>query len=170
MKCIIAGSRTIKDYRVVRQAIKQSGWGTEITEVVSGTSEEDVEAARFDDRKLNVDVLGAQLAMLEDIPVKYFPADWDNLSAPGAVIRYRKDGTLYNSKAGPDRNERMAAYGDRLILIWIGDPKKSKGRADMLRRAKAHGLRIYEHIVKTAATELRGQHDGPGARARRCNP
>lgn len=128
MKCIIAGSRTIKDYRVVREAIKRSGWGEEITEVVSGASEADVEAARFDDRRLNVDVLGAQLAIVEGIPVKYFPADWDK----------------YGKPAGPIRNEAMAKCADALILVWDG---QSRGSKSMLNIARRYGLRVYECIA-----------------------
>lgn len=128
MRCIIAGTRTIKDYRVVRQAIKESGWGEQITEVVSGAHEGHVDKARFDNAYLNVDVLGAQLAMLEGIPVKYFPADWGK----------------HGKSAGPIRNEQMARYAHALILVWDG---VSRGSKDMLERAIAHGLRYFVYEV-----------------------
>lgn len=136
MKCIIAGTRTITDYELVAQAIADSGWQDEITEVVCGASEGQVEFAQeafaagvpsgiF---KFNVDILGALLAIANGIPVKHFPPDWNT----------------YGKPAGPIRNEQMAKYANALILIWDG---KSKGSASMKRLAKQHGLRIYEQVV-----------------------
>lgn len=115
MKVIIAGSRHIHDYLVVAHAVAKSGWRDEITQVVSGKAR-------------GVDTCGIHWAVLKDIPVRAFPADWDT----------------YGNAAGPIRNEQMAEYADALILIWDG---KSKGSAGMKRLAKARGLRIFEHIV-----------------------
>lgn len=154
MKCIIAGSRTITSFDVVNWAVYESGWSMQITEVVCGDSEEnvktasahrhDVDAAKY----LNVDILGALWGIISGVSVKYFPADWDNIQVPGAVIRYRRDGKSYNAKAGPDRNEKMAEYADALILVWTG---QSKGSGNMLAQAQKHGLKIYQHIVKDGA-------------------
>lgn len=150
MKVIIAGSRTIQNYSVVEQAIFDSGWADEISEVVSGASEQDVLDYMNGKRKANVDILGAVWAIHNGILPVYFPADWDSVNVPGAIIRW-KNGKPYNAKAGPDRNELMAAYADALILVWTGDPKKSKGSADMLARAKTHGLSVHTRIVQHAA-------------------
>lgn len=151
MKCIIAGSRTITDFYPVNMAVYRSGWQGKITEVVCGDTEENVEEAgkhRHDAdaaKYMNVDILGALWGLINGLPVKYFPAKWDDLDVPGAVVRFKSTRlNPYNAKAGPDRNEQMAAYADALILVWDG---KSKGSADMWRRARAHGLRVYEHIV-----------------------
>lgn len=62
MKVIIAGTRTIKDYALVVQAITRSGF--EITEVVSGCA-------------TGIDMLGEQWARANSIPVKEMPADWN---------------------------------------------------------------------------------------------
>jgi hypothetical protein len=62
MKVIIAGSRTIKDYKLVESAIKNSGF--KITEVVCGCAS-------------GVDTLGEKWALANNIKVKKFPADWD---------------------------------------------------------------------------------------------
>lgn len=75
-----------------------------------------------------VDACGIQWAVFAGVPVRAFPPDW----------------ATYGKSAGPIRNEAMAEYADALILVWNG---KSGGSADMLRRAKAHGLKIYEHVV-----------------------
>lgn len=61
MRTIIAGSRSISSFEVVRKAIEQSN--IPISEVVSG-------AAR------GVDSLGEQWARLRGIPIKRFPANW----------------------------------------------------------------------------------------------
>jgi hypothetical protein len=74
-----------------------------------------------------VDTIGKRWAEAMGIPVKMFNADWS--VGPGA---------------GPIRNEQMAKDADALILVWDGS---SRGSADMLRRAKAHGLRIHEHVI-----------------------
>ncbi len=111
MKTIIAGSRTITDFKVVYEAIKGSGF--KITEVVCGECR-------------GPDMLGAEWAKLNKIPVKYFPADWKKLGI----------------KAGPRRNTDMAKYSDALILVWDG---KSPGSKNMLKEAKHFELQIYVH-------------------------
>lgn len=72
MKVIIAGSRTIQDYRIVKTAIERSGF--KITEVVSGTAR-------------GVDVLGERWAMDHNLPIKQFPADWDGNGRGAGYIR-----------------------------------------------------------------------------------
>jgi hypothetical protein len=109
MKVIIAGSRTITDFALVENAIKESGF--EITEVVSGGC-------------AGPDQLGERWAAINNIPVKVFPADWET----------------YGKAAGPMRNERMAAYGEALIVCWDG---KSKGTANMVENALERYLQVY---------------------------
>lgn len=62
MKVIIAGSRSITNFNVVRRCIKESGF--KITEVVCGMAR-------------GVDTLGWEYAIRNQIPVKEFPAHWD---------------------------------------------------------------------------------------------
>jgi hypothetical protein len=57
------------------------------------------------------DKLAKRWADLRGVPCETVPAEWDNLNAPGAVIRTRRDGTRYNAKAGPDRNAKMLTMG-----------------------------------------------------------
>lgn len=148
MVTIIAGTRTIRDFVVVRSAILKSGWWYDITEVVSGASYQDVLAFRDGKREPNVDILGAWWAIANELPVTYFPADWDNIAVPGAVIQYHRNGKPYNAAAGPMRNRPMAEYGEALILIWNG---ASKGSAGMKQLALDSGIapeRIFEERVK----------------------
>lgn len=72
MKTIIAGSRTIRDYSVVVNAIGESGF--EITEVVSGCA-------------MGVDAIGERWAFLNKIPVKKLPADWKQYGKKAGIIR-----------------------------------------------------------------------------------
>ena len=87
MKLIIAGSRGIFDYRIVRQAVEDSDFEF-ITEVVSGAAK-------------GVDTLGEEWADEYFIPVKHFPADWDK----------------HGRKAGALRNIEMGDYADALVAI-----------------------------------------------------
>lgn len=124
MKAIIAGSRSITDPLVTERVIRESGWV--ITEVVCGKAK-------------GPDTHGENWGLRNGIHVEPFEAKWNDLNAPGAVIRKNKYG-YYNAVAGHQRNERMAIYADVLILIWDG---KSTGSADMRKRAKNHGLMIF---------------------------
>ncbi len=112
----------------------------------------DVDAARLDGLRLTLpitrvstglapgaDTGGECWAISRGIPVDPYPAAWGDISAPGAIVRTRRNGTKYNARAGLDRNERMAAASDACVLFPGG-----VGTADMARRAKLHGLRIID--------------------------
>ena len=72
MKVIIAGSREITDFALVKQAVDASTF--KITEVVSGTAR-------------GVDKLGEHWASLYEIPIKTFPAEWDTFGKPAGFVR-----------------------------------------------------------------------------------
>jgi len=104
MKTIIAGSRNIRDYRLVVEAVKQSGFT--ITEVVSG-------------REPNgVDRLGELWADDHGIPVRLFPADWNK----------------HGRAAGPIRNRQMAEYAEALIAIPAPDSRGTKNMIEEARK------------------------------------
>ena len=75
MKVIIAGSRTIQDFNVVKKAIEESKF--EIKEVISG-------GAR------GVDTLAIRWAKENKIPYKVFPADWEKYGRSAGAIRNRQ--------------------------------------------------------------------------------
>lgn len=122
LKVIIAGSRTITDYDLVKPVLEawqhrlESKWHV-ISEIVSGTAR-------------GVDKLGEMYAQENDIEVVRFPADWAH----------------HGKGAGPIRNEQMAEYADVLFLIWDGE---SRGSANMKKMAQEYGLEIFEAIVGT---------------------
>lgn len=104
MKVIIAGSRHMqfKDYWMIGKAVEKSRF--DVTEVVCGMAR-------------GADMFGAKWAYENKIPVKKFPANWDE----------------HGKAAGPIRNGEMARYADAaIIFIWDG----SRGSADMERKMR----------------------------------
>jgi hypothetical protein len=102
MKVIIAGSRNILDYKAVGQAITASKF--DITEVVCGCA-------------IGVDSIGRTWGIANGIPVKEFPADWDEFGRSAGILR----------------NIKMAEYADAAIIVWDG---KSKGSLNMIKEIK----------------------------------
>jgi hypothetical protein len=129
MRVIIAGSRAINNYAKVCDAVRRSDFP--ISRVLSGMA-------------AGVDNLALRYATENALPIDSFPARWDDLDAPGAIIRRRRDGRLYNARAGYDRNERMAAVADALVAIWDA---KSPGTKHMIDIATRRGLRVYVYRV-----------------------
>ena len=125
MKVIIAGSRGLKDYKTVEEAVKKSGF--EVTEIVSG-------GAR------GADILGEKYASENNLPVKIFKPDWDYIDVPKYKIKKNKFGKLYNVGAGFERNEEMAKYADALIAIWDG---KSNGTKHMIKCMSKKGGKVF---------------------------
>lgn len=132
-RVIIAGSRSINDYNLICSVIIESNFG--INEVVCGLAN-------------GVDSLGKQWAIKNNIPIKEFPARWNDTQQKEywpVLIKYNKNGKKYNAMAGFNRNQEMVVYASHLILIWDG---KSPGSKHMLEVAQFHGLQIFEKIVK----------------------
>lgn len=105
MKVIIAGSRHMpfSRYPLIQQAVDKSGF--KITEVVCGMAR-------------GADMFGAKWAYENKIPVKKFPANWDE----------------HGKAAGYIRNAEMAQYADAaIIFIWDG----SSGSVDMDRKMRS---------------------------------
>ncbi len=74
------------------------------------------------------DTLARKAAEELGIPVEPYPANW----------------TKYGRAAGVLRNQQMLDEGKPdLVLAFHPDISKSKGTADMVRRAKKAGIRTY---------------------------
>ena len=117
-KLIIAGSRSITDYNIVRNAIISQGiwkkYGGSL-EVVCGLAK-------------GVDSLGEEFAMNNNLKVYYFPANWDE-----------------NGKAaGHIRNKEMGDFAEILLAIWDG---KSKGTKGMIEYMQSLGKDVYVEII-----------------------
>jgi len=127
MKTIIAGSRSITDYKqivAIINSVDSTYW--DITEVVCGMAR-------------GVDLAGKKWAEENNIPVTMMPAPWNDLTAPGAIIKTNIRGEKYNARAGHIRNEAMAQWADALLLIWDGI---SPGSKNMLDLAKKYDLKF----------------------------
>jgi len=128
MRTIVAGSRSIKDYQLVKTIIERTikQHSLRITELVSGMA-------------AGIDKLAVQWANEVGIPVKPFPANWQDFSEP-CVIKTYKNGGNYNALAGFNRNLQMADYADVLIAIWNG---YSNGTKHMIKVAREHNLKVF---------------------------
>ena len=125
MKVIIAGSRSIVDYNIIKKTIEESKF--DLTEVVSGGAK-------------GVDTLGEKYAKENNLIVKIFKAEWDNLDVPNYKIKINKYGKSYNVTAGFERNEKMGDYADALIAIWDG---KSSGTKAMIEYMRKKSKKVY---------------------------
>jgi hypothetical protein len=134
-KVIIAGSRGITDYAVVRQAVIDSGlWALHKREleVVSGMAP-------------GVDLLGVEFAKRNGLAWHERPAAWDDLEVEGAVIRYNRYGKPYNVRAGEFRNIAMGKESQGLVAIWNG---KSTGTKQMIDWSYDNKLFVHVHVHK----------------------
>jgi hypothetical protein len=61
-----------------------------------------------------------------------YPADWDDLGAPGAYIKRNARGKLYNAAAGHQRNAQMADVMTHALIFWDGH---SPGTKNMINEA-----------------------------------
>lgn len=130
---IIAGSRGIDDYALLKRCLRDSMLVSYITEVVSGhcpSSDKAKKEGRID----SPDMLGEKWAKETLTDIKSFPANWDK----------------HGKKAGMLRNGEMLDYarksgqGGAAVILYDG---KSSGTFDMIERA-VHGLKYwYIHVL-----------------------
>lgn len=102
MKVIIAGSRDIKDYQLLKMAIQKSE--LDITEVVSGGA-------------AGVDFLGERWAREHGVLLTRFPADWSAYGKAAGPIR-NGEMAAYVGKEGA------------LLALWDGKSKGTKNMID----------------------------------------
>lgn len=124
MNTIIAGSRHIHNMAHVIAGIVHCPWYKSITRVICGESMKEINKYLAGLRKGNPDIFGAVWALNNNIPIDYYPADWDAFDIQ------------HGNPAGPIRNAKMASVGDSLILVWN---KTSRGSLDMLTKARLAG-------------------------------
>jgi hypothetical protein len=108
MKVIIAGGRNYQITKSDIEILDRLNAIYKFSEVVSGDCS-------------GADRAGALWAIAKKIPVKHFPADWDN----------------FGRRAGPMRNREMADYADAAILFSGG-----AGTASMRCEALRLGVEI----------------------------
>ncbi len=137
-RIIVAGGRNFSDFELLTHSLDNILTKAKVKDViiVSGKAK-------------GADTLGEEYAKLRGHAVAPFPADWDNIHVPGAVVKVNSRGKKYNSKAGAIRNEEMARYAAAspvrgvLVAFWNGE---AGGTSLMITIARAYGLRVF--IVK----------------------
>jgi hypothetical protein len=124
----IIGSRSLKEYNLVQEAVIESGF--DITTVVSGGAG-------------GVDRNAKRYAQDNNLGYVEFLADWDDISVEGAVLAVNKYNKKYNKLAGFSRNQKIIDAADAVIAIHNGSP----GTKDSLKRAKLKGIPVFEKII-----------------------
>ena len=118
-KWIIAGSRNMNDVSYVVEELDRYAEVHGYPDVVvSGCAN-------------GADRCGETWAMLHNISIRKFPADWER----------------HGRAAGPIRNAQMADYAKddgMLFLFWDG---KSAGSKSMLKEASNRSLRVKQYVV-----------------------
>ena len=132
VRVIVAGSRNYDDYEFFSKAMHDyvdrlvtSGYERDSIVFISGVA------------RTGADAMIVEWCQEFDYPWSEFPAEWDNVEKPGAVVRFRRDGQPYNVKAGYDRNDEMADVGTNLMVFWNG---VSKGTLHMQESAVKRGI------------------------------
>ena len=131
-RVIVAGGRNFNNHELLVARLNHllKDKKEEEIEIISGTAD-------------GADVHGEWYAKEKGYKLVQYPAKWDDLTTPGAIIKYRKDGKPYNVKAGPDRNLLMAQNADAAVIFWDG---KSSGSKNMIDTAKR--LKLLVRVVK----------------------
>lgn len=107
MKLAVVGGRDFKDYEMLAFVLDRD-FGGRITEIVTGGA-------------LGADALGDRYS-LERLgkPATKFEAAWNNVTAPGAIVKVNSRGERYNANAGFERNHYVASYSDEMAAFWDG--------------------------------------------------
>ena len=119
VKLLIAGSRSLANhaiYPAIESALCNPNFT--IAEIVHGDAP-------------GVDRTAALWAERNGFPVTAFPAHWQNPDSPS--FHFSKG---YDPLAGFRRNEEMADYADRALIIWDGE---SKGTQHMMAAMRSRG-------------------------------
>jgi hypothetical protein len=74
------------------------------------------------------------------VPFDTCPADWDNIHATGAIVKTRRDGKLYNARAGHDRNGSMLTKNPHGVIAFEG----GRGTHDMTDQAAEQGILVWQ--------------------------
>lgn len=100
-----------------------------------------------------VDQAGEDWADARDLAIARFPAPWDDLDHPDAVVKEGQYGR-YNAAAGHIRNEWMARYADALVAVWDGE---SSGTLSMIRLGREY---LGDDAVRVVVLgEVADEHD-----------
>lgn len=134
MRIVVTGGRKFSDEKLVDSALSAVHRKHGIDVLIQGEAP-------------GADSLCKAWARAHGIPTKDMAADWDNIDRPGAVVRRRRDGKLYDAAAGGVRNQQMIDEGkpDAGIAFPGGS-----GTADMVGRLERCGLPVWRPTLTKA--------------------
>jgi hypothetical protein len=125
MKIVICGGREFHNTELFITEMHSILEGKENFTLVSGGA-------------TGADTLARKYAQMNEYPFEEYLAEWDNLDAPGAVVKTnKKTGKLYNARAGHDRNFVLLDMADMIVAFWDGI---SPGTGEMVREAKKRNI------------------------------
>lgn len=122
MKIAVVGSRTFKDYSLLKSVL----FDKHITLLISGGAG-------------GADHLAEEYASDNNLPTLIIPADWENLKDKPCKIKCDKQGKLYNSLAGFNRNKKIVEAAELVIAFWDG---RSPGTKNTIEHAKTLGKKV----------------------------
>lgn len=105
MKTVIAGSRNITDYSILKNVIDNWKYKDSITEIISGGAK-------------GVDTLGESYACLRNLKLTRVLPDWEQ----------------YGKKAGMIRNKIMVDMADLAVILWDGVSPGTKCTIDLVKK------------------------------------
>jgi predicted Rossmann fold nucleotide-binding protein DprA/Smf involved in DNA uptake len=120
MKVAVIGSRTFKNYSMLKEKLDKLNEIKKITCIVSGGAE-------------GADSLGARYADENNIKKIIHEAQWSDLSHPDALIKTNSYGKKYDARAGFRRNYFIIDDADIVIAFQIS---KSSGTQHSIDYAK----------------------------------
>lgn len=121
MKAVIAGSRSIRKYKIIERLIKECPFYNQITEIISGGA-------------AGVDSMAIHFATKNEIPYKVLHTDLEK----------------YGKKAESIRNTEMIKYGDMLIVIWDGKNKQVRELIKRFRKSLKpyYAVTLHSHNLE----------------------
>jgi hypothetical protein len=126
MRVLVCGGRRFFDKRLLDQTL--SALTPPPTVIIEGEAS-------------GADILAREWAKSHGIPFEPYPADWDNITRPGAVVKRRYDGKFYDAAAGHIRNQKMLVEGKPDLVVAMPG---GSGTADMVRRARAARVPVQQ--------------------------
>lgn len=140
MRVVVFGGRDFDDRRWLYQVLDAVHVDRLITCIIEGEMS-------------GADLLARAWAEDRGVAVDPYPADWGNITRPGAVVRRNRRGKLYDAAAGPYRNERMLREGRPEYAIAFPG---GRGTRDMMIRCWEYGLEPF--------VPLRSSREAAGSR------
>ncbi|SHH07153.1 DUF2493 domain-containing protein [Bradyrhizobium erythrophlei] len=124
MRVLVFGGRNFRDRRWLYRVLDAQDARSMISCIIEGEAS-------------GTDRLAREWAEDRGVAFDPYPADWDNITRSGAVVRRNRAGKFYDAAAGAIRNERMLREGRPEHAI--GFPG-GNGTRDMTKRCWLYGL------------------------------